>query len=271
MIDANGDLMKYGEDGDIYYAEWISEKEFLEYTSSLNQFSGINAASTRKVIGYVVPTDRKPSGVSPSSSPSINDMRPLKAPIPKYLLEHVGKILEERDRYFRERRNNRRNQGVKMHAISESSEATIDRNLLVIYVRFEDESNMPELQKREISNEEINNLIFNNTRQGSVAHYYKTVTDGRVRFIPAKETHGTRDDGIIRVTVPGSHKNWSLNDNRFISDVIMSALSRAAQYIDFRNFTNLANLYGEDLSIVFLVHGYEMSFSNGSGIWAHAG
>ena len=78
-IDANGDLVAFGKDGALYYANWASESDFWENSRPL----------------LVVATDRKPTGEpSNTSPPEYDDMPPLRSPIPKYIVEYTMKIRE---------------------------------------------------------------------------------------------------------------------------------------------------------------------------------
>gem|GEM_PF-6286064 len=268
MVDANGNLLAFGDDEELCYADWISESEFLKNMSSLEAASGENAG---KFNGYVVPTNRKPIGsyLNAYASPfGESEMQPLKTAVPKYLLEYAGKQMEERDATWRKWRSEKLSRDTE--SAKSPSSLPVERNLLVIYVRFENESNISELQQKALSNTELFNLVFSEVRQGSVAHYYKNVTDGGVKFIPAKEAEGAKDDGIIRVTIPGSHKNWKDNFPGFRTDVVTPALAKAASFINFRDFSEGRNLSSEELSIMFIIHGYESSNGGEPGIWGHA-
>ena len=267
MVDVNGDLLAFGNDGDIYYADWVSEEEFWEIISLYDEPGGIS----KEISGFFVLSDIKLIGQQNNQNPpDERDMRPLIIPIPDYLLEYAGKLMEERDSAWTDRRGNSESpRGVAQFSLSDPS--ALERNLVVIYVRFDDESNMPELQDKALSNTEIYDLVFNDARQGSVANYYKTVTGGGIKFVPAKETCDAEDDGIIRVTVPGSHKDWSNNYVSFRTDVVRPAFTNAAQYINFKDFTNGSVINnGEEISIMFIIHGYESSNNGKPGIWGHA-
>ena len=268
MIDTNGNLLAFGDGEELFYADWISEREFLDSMSPHDEDCGENAV---KFHSYVVPTNRKPIGsyINAYASPlRESDMRSLKTPVPKYLLEYAGKQMEERDTTWRKWHSK------KLLRDAESAKSplssVVERNLLIVYVRFENESNTPELQQKALSNTDIYNLVFNEVRQSSVAHYYKSVTDGGVKFIRAKETEGTKDDGIIRVTLPGSHKNWKDNFPSFRTDVITPALAKASSFINLRDYCEGTHLSSEELSIMFIIHGYESSNGSEPGIWGHA-
>lgn len=268
MIDINGELLAFGKDGDLYYADWVSEEDFLEIISSYNE---LGSNFSKEISGFLILTDRKLIGEKTNPSPpDERDMHPLKTPIPDYLLEYTGKLMEERDSAWTDRRSFK-GSSQSLTQYSTSDPTSVERNLVVIYVRFEDESNIPELQDKALSNADIYDLVFNDARQGSVAHYYKTVTGGGIKFVPAKETYDAEDDGIIRITVPGSHKDWGSNYANFRTDVVKPAFTRAAQYINYKDFTNGTVINnGEELSIMFVIHGYESSNSGKPGVWGHA-
>ena len=74
--DSNGNLVDFGEDGDIYIAGWAKESDFWENERPL----------------LVVPTSVKPKGApSDAKQPEHDDMPQLLTPIPKYISEYVLK------------------------------------------------------------------------------------------------------------------------------------------------------------------------------------
>jgi hypothetical protein len=78
-IDANGDLVTFGDDGDVYYAKWASESDFWE-----NDHPKL-----------IVPTKSKLKGVPASTkTPEYEEMAPLRSPIPRYILESALKLRE---------------------------------------------------------------------------------------------------------------------------------------------------------------------------------
>ncbi|MDR1481819.1 MAG: hypothetical protein LBI74_04250, partial [Synergistaceae bacterium] len=265
MIDAEGNLLTFGEDGDIYYGNWISESNLTSNSSP----DGVS--SVEKVPDFVLPADYKPAGIPANASPpSESIMSPLRTPVPEFLLERAGRQMSERDAEWRESHSIK---PVRRNAPDFApSNLTLKRDLLVIYVRFEDEDNIYELEDKELSNSAIYGLVFNDASFGSVAHYYKTVTGGGVKFIPAIETYDARDDGIIRVTLPGNHKYWERGD--IGGDVVRPALNKADEYIDVSAYdTNKdGSLTTDELSIMLVVHGYESSVGIANpSIWGHTG
>ncbi|MDR1482090.1 MAG: hypothetical protein LBI74_05630, partial [Synergistaceae bacterium] len=264
MIDSEGNLLAFGEDGDIYYGNWISESDLMSNSSP----NGVS--SVKKFHGFVLPTDYKPAGIPANARPpSENIMNPLRTPVPEFILERAGRQMSERDAEWRESHSIK---PIRRGAPDlDPSDLALKRDLLVIYVRFEDEENIAELKDEELSNSAIYNLVFNDASLGSVAHYYKTVTGGGVKFIPAIETYDARDDGIIRVTLPGKHEDWQREDIR--GDVVEPALIKADEYIDVRAYDtdNDGLLTTDELSIMLVVHGYESSAGiTKPSLWGHA-
>jgi M6 family metalloprotease-like protein len=156
------------------------------------------------------------------------------------------------------------------YAPAPASVNLVERNLLLVYVSFADNSGISELTGSELTAPELYDLVFNENKERSVAHYYKTVSGGGVKFIPAEETHGAENDGIIHVTLPGPHKDWGRgNYNSVREDVIGPALEAAGPYIDVSKYAS-SSLSAENLSIMVIVHGYESSAGLSPGVWGHA-
>jgi M6 family metalloprotease-like protein len=268
MADSNGDLLAFGENGDICYANWISENDLPSGGSPSN------GRSAKNFPGFAVPTKDKPQGNAVDASPpSENQMTPLRTSIPKFLLDYAGKQMAERDAAWR------KGHGENATPIdardNAPSDAVVERNLLVIYVRFADEDNIAELKDKELSNSAIYDLVFNDAKSGSVAHYYKTVTGGGVKFIPVRETYESEDDGIIKVRVSGKHGNWQRGS---FPSVLGEALSSADDYIDAASYNTNGGEYftTDELSIMFVIHGYEssavsISYPNLPSVWGRAG
>jgi hypothetical protein len=73
----NGALVVFGQDGNIYLADWAKESDFW--------------ASTRPML--VVQTNEKPKGTLPGATPpEYDDMAPLRTHIPRYILEYTEKF-----------------------------------------------------------------------------------------------------------------------------------------------------------------------------------
>jgi len=76
ISDSDGNLVTYGEDGDICIAQWAKESDFWE-----NERPALYVA-----------TNEKPTGARPGTNPpKEDDMPALKLPIPKYISEYASK------------------------------------------------------------------------------------------------------------------------------------------------------------------------------------
>ena len=279
MIDPDGNLVAFGDDGDLYYADWISEEEFQ--AALLSDGSPV----IRNFRRLTPPTNIKPArNFAPFSAipPSESEMRPLRSPIPEFLLEHARNLRAERDRSWREQFENV--PGGEF-APPQFTGGTIERNVLIIYVSFADHGNVPSMTGLPIpSAETLYNLIFGNNF-GAVAHYFNTMTNGAAIVRPAA-TIGPGRDGIIFVQLPGRHGNWNLdipsNFMRFVNELVIPALQQAANpanpggHVNYSVFdTNRdGTITADELSIGFIVHGYETSAGGWNpafpSTWGHA-
>ena len=135
----------------------------------------------------------------------------------------------------------------------------LKRNLLIIHVRWQDESN---ISQPPLTNQEIHNLVFNpNTR--SVNNYYKELFGTQENIIiPAETTQPGIYQGIIEVTLPGQNTNAG-NNSAKQRDVLQRALDLADDYINFAQYDTNGNktLETSELSIGMIVHGFEASYS----------
>lgn len=110
----------------------------------------------------------------------------------------------------------------------------------------------------------------------SVNKYYNETTYGTHRFVPAAETYGDEDDGVVHValdqTHPGGHAGTA--DPWSVSLCVIDAIAAADAYVDFAAFD--ANDDGvvatDELHITIMLAGYETSDSRAKrpGVWAHA-
>ena len=119
-----------------------------------------------------------------------------------------------------------------------------------------------------------NNLFFG-TSGKTVNSYYKAVSKNRFYFLPAEETQGTANDGIVYVTLNQSHPNSpGGNWNTATRQVARDAVTAAAPFINFASFdTNGDGIVSVDeLNLVIILAGYEASWSGSSQpmVWAHS-
>ncbi len=113
------------------------------------------------------------------------------------------------------------------------------------------------------------NKIFG-TAYGEINHYYREVSNGRFQVIPAIESSGTANDGIIKVSLGINHPGNNSMNNSHLAD----AIARADADIDFSMYdTNINGVIEVDeLQIMFIVGGGETAYGDpvGSSTWAHA-
>jgi M6 family metalloprotease-like protein len=278
MTDGGGNLVAFGEDGDLYIANWISERDFHGGSDSAAGVSGAAADSAGGKTRFVVPTDQKSaasaaSAVGARKAPA--ESRANSPDIPKYLLEYAGQKRAERDRargkLFGDAAQNR----ASLAPPADPGDGVKKREVLIIYVQFTDNTGLDAL--RVLTDEEIHSTVFGDTSDSSVARYYNsTVTGGNVQIVPAKETyHG--NDGVIVVTLEGQHGNFGAKieaEGGVKDKIIKPALAKATQYVEFQNFDKDDDsvITPDELSIGFMVHGYEASANPNKepNIWAHA-
>jgi M6 family metalloprotease-like protein len=156
--------------------------------------------------------------------------------------------------------------------------------VLMIYVRFDDESN---INASAPASQTLFNMMYDGNAFGTVAHYYKTVTNNVANITPAEvdltTTARARADhqGIVFVTISGQHKDWDVRNDLggpggFRADVVKTALEAADAIVNFARFDANGNgiLETSELSIGFIVHGYEESTGltgpDTPSVWGHA-
>ena len=106
----------------------------------------------------------------------------------------------------------------------------------------------------------------------SVNEYFNDNSYGQFDIVPAEESFGTANDGVIHVNHPDDHPDFgsSFSNSR---DLFKDVLDLADPYIDFSSFdVNEDDYVGvEELSIVVIVAGYETAFGGAppNNIWAH--
>ena len=104
------------------------------------------------------------------------------------------------------------------------------------------------------------------TGAGSLNNYYGEISYNRFQFVPAKETQGTHDDGIIHVTFNYNHPDPGQN---FFRDRV-EAVKRANEYIDFSQYDKNSDgaLSRDELQIMLLVAGGENAYGGHPSVWA---
>lgn len=110
----------------------------------------------------------------------------------------------------------------------------------------------------------------------SVAAYYNEVSYGKLHIVPANETHGTANDGVIGwLSLSSNHPNTANNTDDRNRQLAADAILAADPYIDFHAYdTNGDGYIGYDeLLVVIIVAGYEASAWTstqcGNSVWGH--
>ena len=273
MISPSGDLLAFGDSGDLYYANWVSEQEFraanMPDRSPVRRFRGFTIPTSIRSVG-------RPAGIAPLSE---NEMQPIRISIPEFLLQQAREARDKRDRLWREQFDEAPHD-LHLAPMLSPQGGSIERNVLIIYVSFANNGGVPSMQGLPIpSAETLHNLMFGNNF-GTVAHYFSTVTNGAATIKPAATT--SERQGIIFVELPGPHQHWASNANAARTDLVIPAILQAGNpanpggFINYSNFDVDGNgiITSDELSIGLIVHGYESAFGGPTpafpSIWGHA-
>ncbi len=113
---------------------------------------------------------------------------------------------------------------------------------------------------------------------GSVREYYHTISRGALQYIPAVESQGVANDGIVQVTLGFAHPNMKNVYGSSTQNVVRNGLQAAASFVDFSVYDTDGDgkLSGRELSVVFILAGYETAFggttnAKSPGVWGHVG
>lgn len=107
----------------------------------------------------------------------------------------------------------------------------------------------------------------------SVKHFYNTASYSNLVLIPALETYGTSNDGVIGwINLGYNHPNTGGSTSTQNQLITKNALIAADSYINFASYDNDGDGYisASELHIMVAVAGFESAYSsNTPGIWAH--
>ncbi len=103
---------------------------------------------------------------------------------------------------------------------------------------------------------------------GELNDYFDEVSYGQYAFVPANESQGTANDGIVTVQLAETHPG-DVND--FVTRLV-SAANLADAYIDYAAYDTDGDgaIESDELQVMFLVAGGESATGAAPGIWAHA-
>ncbi|WP_217593199.1 carbohydrate binding domain-containing protein [Cohnella sp. GbtcB17] len=110
------------------------------------------------------------------------------------------------------------------------------------------------------------NKTFFSTTDRSVKGYYNEVSQGRMSLVPATESSGTANDGIVKVTINHAHTSGA--------QLVAEALVAADPYVNFAGYDSNGDGYiqNDELRIVTILAGYEQSYDGGAqmpSVWGH--
>ena len=100
-------------------------------------------------------------------------------------------------------------------------------------------------------------LIFG--AANSVKHFYGEATGGGINITPARETYGTVNDGVVRVSLTRVHPDDGGN-----STITRDAIKAAANLLDFASYdaNNDKKITPDELHILIICAGYEGAYNN---------
>ena len=149
-----------------------------------------------------------------------------------------------------------------------SASSNFEQPLLVVQVSFTD-------QKME---HDFSSLVFGQSGQ-SVVDFYDKNSGGKYQVVPARESVGTTNDGIINVFVnqkqPNCHTSTDLSCSTKIDSVIAEAYGRIEDSVDFAAYDRNGDgqLDPDELSVIFVFAGGDRStgYLDRPAIWPHKG
>ncbi len=110
----------------------------------------------------------------------------------------------------------------------------------------------------------------------SVAEYWRAASGDAVRLVPAMESYGATNNGVVFVTLPFAHPNP--DRSRGALSTASRAVAAADPFVDFAAFDDDGNRYvtNDELQVLIVARGYEKSYRpqapcpGVAGVWAHA-
>ncbi|MDR1563488.1 MAG: cell wall-binding repeat-containing protein [Oscillospiraceae bacterium] len=106
----------------------------------------------------------------------------------------------------------------------------------------------------------------------TVANFYSSTTGGKISIVPAAETQGTKNDGVIRVKLNYNHPNTGRNIGSLNAQLTRDAIKAADPYINYAQYDKNGDgvLTSNELHIMVICAGFETSISSSRpSIWGH--
>jgi len=141
-----------------------------------------------------------------------------------------------------------------------------DQPVLIVRVRFSD-------QGFEYSDSEVAARIFGGS--DSVSAFYRENSYGNFRIVPASETSGSRNDGVVSVTLSSSHPDFGSSYGSASLQLVRSAIESLGNSVNLSAYDTNGDqwLDPSELGLVILVAGFEMAYASSASthprIWAH--
>jgi M6 family metalloprotease-like protein len=115
--------------------------------------------------------------------------------------------------------------------------------------------------------------------RGSLAAYYRDNSFNMLQLVPARETSGSRDDGVVGwLKMPYPHPNFAGDFDSRRAKLTKDALRGADRYVDYQAFDKDKDgrIAPAELRIAIVAAGYETSYGGagdvcGPSVWAHQG
>ncbi len=112
------------------------------------------------------------------------------------------------------------------------------------------------------------------TSDGQMNHYLDETTYGNYQFMPATESSGCANDGVVTVTMSGNHPDTQNYDDKRYDCYAAAAITEADKYVKFAAYDTDSNdnLSVSELQVIFLVAGGESAtgLNSPGGVWGAA-
>jgi len=112
------------------------------------------------------------------------------------------------------------------------------------------------------------------TSDGQLNHYLDETTYSNYQFMPATESSGCANDGVVTVTMSGNHPDTQNYDDKRYDCYAAAAITEADQYVKFAAYDTDSNdnLSVSELQVIFLVAGGESAtgLNSPGGVWGAA-
>jgi M6 family metalloprotease-like protein len=113
-----------------------------------------------------------------------------------------------------------------------------------------------------------------NLLKQQVARYYDKASYGNVQLLPADETAGIANNGVVGwLTIGPVHPNTGANTGIANQQIAKSAIQAADPYVNFSSFDSNDDglVTSDELAVVIVVAGGERAYdADGNTVWGHA-